>query len=128
MTDPDEMSHIEVDGELWAIDPSTAGLIEKLIDEDDRAVQLSKLTLAGQLIESHDGDVAAAIGDVLRDENALAPTPGAVDVLVTVIRTFTLTDTRWGERGLSGSPSATDYAADAIDMLRRRFSGSGLLP
>jgi len=74
--------------------------------------------------ELYEGTPAQRIGKILRDENGLSLTPAAIDVLVSVLATIDSLDETWGEKKLPGVPSINDYAANVIEVLRRRYATS----
>ena len=78
--------------------------------------------LIASVDELYEGTPAQRIRKLIRDENGLPLTAGAVDVLVSVLATIDALDETWGEKKLPGYPSINDYAVNVIEVLRRRYA------
>lgn len=58
------------------------------------------------------------------DPNGLRPTDSELDVIKAVLFALDRTDEHWSEHDFPGSPSVTDYAANAAVFLQKRYGES----
>lgn len=93
---------------------------EELADPDDYIAAAAELS--GTVGEFLNASKREQLAEILRDENGLAPTDAALDVIMAVIESTNKTDALWGESEQPNSPTAWHYAMNAgiaIDHVKR---------